>query len=194
MRHLTAILVLMTVLLASISCGGAGEGTIPGNGDLQPITEAQPETTRAETASNGEEPGTTGGEPVTTGGEPAPETRREKTPGDEGYREANPETNPEANLETGERTLPGEVVDKPGTETKGSMGRRPPDGRRNQKRGRRGSHREFPTVTRLAQKTCPDGTQGRRGGRQPAMARIPGLRRGVPWTAHPRHQPDATGK
>ena len=117
MRRLTAILVLMTVLLASISCSGAGKGTIPGNGDLQPITEAQPASTGEEQASAGGEPATAGGEPATTGWKPAPETRREKTPGDEG----NPEANPEANRETGARTLPGEVIDKPGTETKGNM-------------------------------------------------------------------------
>ena len=47
MRYLIAILVMMTVLLASISCSQAEEGTIPGNGDLQPITQAQPDVHRA---------------------------------------------------------------------------------------------------------------------------------------------------
>ena len=130
MRYLTAILVLMTVLLASISCGGASEGTIPGNGDLQPITEAQPAspgeeppttggkpaTTGEEQTSTGGEPASTGGEPATTGWEPAPETRREKTPGDGGYGEANPETN----RETGARIIPGQVEEKPETETNGN--------------------------------------------------------------------------
>ena len=48
MRYLIAILVMMTVLLASISCSQAEEGTIPGNGDLEPITQTQPESTEPE--------------------------------------------------------------------------------------------------------------------------------------------------
>ena len=107
MRYLIAILVMMTVLLASISCSQAEEGTIPGNGDLQPITQAQPASTEPEPAST--EP-----EPASTQPEPAPETRGEKTPGEEGYREANPETSGE----TGTVILPSEV----GAETKGNRG------------------------------------------------------------------------
>ena len=111
MRYLIAILVMMTVLLASISCSQAEEGTIPGNGDLEPITQAQPASTEPEAAP-------TGGEPASTEPEPAPETRGEEIPGDEGYREANPETNPETNGETGTVILPSEVW----AETKGSRG------------------------------------------------------------------------
>ena len=59
MRYLIAILVMMTVLLASISCRQAGEGKILGNGDLEPITQAQPASTEPEA-------GLTGGEPAST--------------------------------------------------------------------------------------------------------------------------------
>ena len=128
MRYLIAILVMMTVLLTSISCSGTDEGTIPGNGDLEPITQAQPASTEPEAAPTEGEPASTEPEAAPTGGEPAstepeaastepepgPETRGEETPGDEGYREANPETSDE----TGTVTLPSEV----GTETKGSRG------------------------------------------------------------------------
>ena len=128
MRYLIAILVMMTVLLASISCSQAEEGTIPGNGDLEPITQAQPASTepeaapaRGEPASTEPEAAPTGGEPAptepepaSTEPEPAPETRGEETPGDEGYRGTNGET--------GTRILPGEVGEKTGAETKGSRG------------------------------------------------------------------------
>ena len=126
MRYLIAILVMMTILLASISCSQAEEGTIPGNGDLQPITQAQPASTEPEAAPTGGEPASTepetaptGGEPASTepeaaSTEPAPETRGEETPGDEGYREANPETSGE----TGTVIPPSEVW----AETKGSRG------------------------------------------------------------------------
>ena len=128
MRYLIAILVMMTVLLASISCSQAEEGTIPGNGDLEPITQAQPASTepeaapaRGEPASTEPEAAPTGGEPAptepepaSTEPEPAPETRGEETTGDEGYRGTNGET--------GTRILPGEVGEKTGAETKGSRG------------------------------------------------------------------------
>ena len=128
MRYLIAILVMMTVLLASISCSETDDGTIPGNGDLQPITQAQPASTEPEAAPTGGEPASTEPEAAPTGGkpastepeaastqpEPAPETRGEKTPGEEGYREANPETSGE----TGTVILPSEV----GAETKGNQG------------------------------------------------------------------------
>ena len=135
MRYLIAILVMMTVLLASISCSQAEEGIIPSNGDLEPITQAQPASTEPEAAPTGGEPASTepeatstggepastepeaaptGGEPASTEPEPAPETRGEETPGDEGYRE----TNPENSRETGTVILPSEV----GAETKGSRG------------------------------------------------------------------------
>ena len=128
MRYLIAILVMMTVLLASISCSQAEEGTIPGNGDLQPITQAQPASTEPEAAPTEGEPastepeaaptqpeaGPTETEPASTEPEPAPETRGEETPGDEGYRETNPETSGE----TGTAILPSEVW----AETKGSRG------------------------------------------------------------------------
>ena len=107
MRYLIAILVMMTVLLASISCSQAEEGTIPGNGDLEPITQAQPASTEPEAAP-------ARGEPASTEPEPAPETRGEETTGDEGYRGTNGET--------GTRILPGEVGEKTGAETKGSRG------------------------------------------------------------------------
>ena len=117
MRYLIAILVMMTVLLASISCSQAEEGTIPGNGDLEPITQTQPESTEPETAPTEGKPASTepeaapiGGEPASTEPETAPETRVEEIPGDEGYREAKPET--------GTVTLPSEAW----TETKGSRG------------------------------------------------------------------------
>ena len=128
MRYLIAILVMMTVLLASISCSQAEEGTIPRNGDLEPITQAQPASTepeaapaRGEPASTEPEAAPTGGEPAptepepaSTEPEPAPETRGEETTGDEGYRGTNGET--------GTRILPGEVGEKTGAETKGSRG------------------------------------------------------------------------
>ena len=122
MRYLIAILVMMTVLLASISCSQAEEGTIPGNGDLQPITQAQPASTEPEAAPTEGEPASTEPEapptqpeaaptetePASTEPEPAPETRGEEIPGDEGYRETNPETSGE----TGTVILPSEVWKK----------------------------------------------------------------------------------
>ena len=66
MRYLIAILVMMTVLLASISCSQAEEGTIPGNGDLQPITQAQPASTEPEAAPTGGEPASTEPEAAST--------------------------------------------------------------------------------------------------------------------------------
>ena len=72
MRYLIAILVMMTVLLASISCSQAEEGTIPGNGDLEPITQAQPASTEPEAAPARGEPASTEPEAAPTGGEPAP--------------------------------------------------------------------------------------------------------------------------
>ena len=128
MRYLIAILVMMTVLLASISCSQAEEGTIPGNGDLQPITQAQPASTEPEAAPTEGEPASTEPEapptqpeaaptetePASTEPEPAPETREEETPGDEGYRETKPETSGE----TSTKIPPSEVW----TETKGSRG------------------------------------------------------------------------
>ena len=127
MRYLIAILVMMTVFLASISCSGASEGTIPGNGDLQPITQAQPASTEPDAAPTGGEPTSTepeaaptGGKPASTEPEAAPETRGEETPGEEGYREASPETSGE----TGTVILPSEVGEKTGAEMKGSRGDR----------------------------------------------------------------------
>ena len=122
MRYLIAILVMMTVLLASISCSQAEEGTIPGNGDLQPITQAQPASTEPEAKSTEPEPASTEPEPASTEPEPAPETRGEETPGKEGYREANPEANPQTNGETGARIRPGEVGEKTGEEMKANRG------------------------------------------------------------------------
>ena len=130
MRYLIAILVMMTVLLASISCSQAEEGTIPGNGDLQPITQPKPSQrppSRKQRPPEGNQrppsrkrrppggkPASTEPEAASTQPEPAPETRGEKTPGEEGYREANPETSGE----TGTVIPPSEV----GAETKGSRG------------------------------------------------------------------------
>ena len=103
MRYLIAILILITVPLASISCSsGVGEKTNPGNGDLQPITQAEPEPASTE-------PGAASTEP-----EPAPKTQGMETPGDEDYREteAYRETDRETDGETGMRIPPGETGEK----------------------------------------------------------------------------------
>ena len=121
MRYLIAILVMMTVLLASLSCRQAGEGKIPGNGDLEPITQAQPASTEPETASTepeamstepeamSTEPEAMSTEPETapTGGEPA-STELEAT---------STESEP-ASTDSGTVILPNEGW----AETKGSRG------------------------------------------------------------------------
>ena len=97
MRHLAAILILMTVLLASISCGGADEKTVPGNGESQPIAEPQPVDTRAEPSTTRAEPASTGAEPATTKLEPATTRAGSATTGAEPgtTREEQPYTQPE---------------------------------------------------------------------------------------------------
>ena len=121
MRYLIAILVMMTVLLASISCRQAGEGTIPGNGDLEPITQAQPASTEPETASTEPEAMSTEPETAPTGGEPA-STELEATSTELEATSTEPEaasTEPEpASTDSGTVILPNEGW----AETKGSRG------------------------------------------------------------------------
>ena len=97
MRYLIAILVMMTLLLASISCSQAEEGTIPGNGDLQPITQAQPASTEPEAAPTGGEPASTEPRssvhprsPPSPNRHPKPEERRPRAK--KVTEKANPET------------------------------------------------------------------------------------------------------
>ena len=134
MRYLIAILVMMTVLLASLSCRQAGEGKIPGNGDLEPITQAQPASTEPETA-HPPEPGSRcppSRKQMSTGAEkqhvhragnsthrsrnqhPRPEGRKRRPT--EGYRRT---SGPPILARV---ILPGEVGGKTGAETKGSRG------------------------------------------------------------------------
>ena len=135
MRYLIAILVMMTVLLASISCRQAGEGKILGNGDLEPITQAQPASTEPEAGLTGGEPASTEletastepeamyTEPETspTGGEPA-STELEATSTELEATSTEPEpasTEPEpASTDSGTVILPNEGW----AETKGSRG------------------------------------------------------------------------
>ena len=128
MRYLIAILVMMTVLLASLSCRQAGEGKILGNGDLEPITQAQPASTEPEAGLTGGEPASTEletastepeamyTEPETspTGGEPA-STELEATSTELEATSTEPEP---ASTDSGTVILPNEGW----AETKGSRG------------------------------------------------------------------------
>ena len=111
MRYLIAILVMMTVLLASISCSQAEEGIIPGNRDLQPITQDQPASTEPEAAPTGGEPESTEPEATSTGGEPASTELEATSTGGEPA-----STEPEAAPTGGE---PASTQPEPAPETRG---------------------------------------------------------------------------